>query len=139
MTLYATGARNSELTHLKVSDIDSQRMVVHIRSNTRSVSAAGLIGGFRWTISKQGLGGSWGLGGILRLGVSPDGRRYVSVRIPGTGISWVKYYGQWIAPVGAGNGTPRSPLPAPSSPQTAGQNPVQSPAASQPWWKQKMP
>src|SRR6266446_2182681 len=31
MTLYATGARNAELTHLKVSDIDSQRMVVHIR------------------------------------------------------------------------------------------------------------
>jgi site-specific recombinase XerD len=31
MSLYATGARNSELTHLKVSDIDSQRMVVHIR------------------------------------------------------------------------------------------------------------
>ena len=31
MTLYATGARNSELTHLKISDIDSPRMVVHIR------------------------------------------------------------------------------------------------------------
>ena len=31
MTLYATGARNSELTHLKISDIDSSRMVVHIR------------------------------------------------------------------------------------------------------------
>jgi len=31
MTLYATGARNAEVTHLKVSDIDSQRMVVHIR------------------------------------------------------------------------------------------------------------
>ena len=31
MTLYATGARRSELTHLKVSDIDSQRMVVQIR------------------------------------------------------------------------------------------------------------
>ena len=31
MTLYATGARRSELTHLKISDIDSQRMVVHIR------------------------------------------------------------------------------------------------------------
>jgi integrase/recombinase XerD len=31
MTLYATGARRSELTHLKVSDIDSQRMVVHIQ------------------------------------------------------------------------------------------------------------
>ena len=31
ITLYATGARNAELTHLKISDIDSQRMVVHIR------------------------------------------------------------------------------------------------------------
>ena len=31
MTLYATGARNAELTHLKVSDIDSQRMVMHIQ------------------------------------------------------------------------------------------------------------
>ena len=31
ITLYATGARNSELTHLKISDIDSQRMVLHIR------------------------------------------------------------------------------------------------------------
>ena len=31
MSLYATGARRSELTHLKVSDIDSQRMVLHIR------------------------------------------------------------------------------------------------------------
>ena len=31
ITLYATGARNAELTHLKVTDIDSQRMVVHIR------------------------------------------------------------------------------------------------------------
>jgi integrase/recombinase XerD len=31
ITLYATGARRSELAHLKVSDIDSQRMIVHIR------------------------------------------------------------------------------------------------------------
>ena len=31
MTLYATGARNSELTHLKVTDVDSQRMAIHIR------------------------------------------------------------------------------------------------------------
>jgi integrase/recombinase XerD len=31
MTLYATGARRTEVAHLKVSDIDSQRMVVHIR------------------------------------------------------------------------------------------------------------
>jgi site-specific recombinase XerD len=31
MTLYSTGARNAELTHLKVSDVDSKRMVVHIQ------------------------------------------------------------------------------------------------------------
>src|SRR5438046_6459874 len=31
MTLYATGARNAEVTHLKVSDIDSQRMVIHVQ------------------------------------------------------------------------------------------------------------
>jgi integrase len=31
MTLYATGVRNAELTRLKVSDIDSGRMVIHIQ------------------------------------------------------------------------------------------------------------
>jgi integrase/recombinase XerD len=31
MTLYATGVRRAELSRLKVDDIDSQRMIVHIR------------------------------------------------------------------------------------------------------------
>jgi integrase/recombinase XerD len=31
MTLYATGLRCAELVHLKVSDVDSQRMVIHVR------------------------------------------------------------------------------------------------------------
>jgi len=31
MTLYATGVRNAELTRLKISDVDSQRMVLHIQ------------------------------------------------------------------------------------------------------------
>lgn len=31
MTLYATGARCAELTHLQVSDVDDQRMVIHIQ------------------------------------------------------------------------------------------------------------
>ena len=31
MTLYATGARRAEAAHLQISDIDSQRMVIHIR------------------------------------------------------------------------------------------------------------
>jgi site-specific recombinase XerD len=30
MTLYATGLRRGELTQLKISDIDSQRMVIHV-------------------------------------------------------------------------------------------------------------
>ncbi len=31
MALYSTGMRRSELVHLKVGDIDSERMVIHIR------------------------------------------------------------------------------------------------------------
>jgi integrase/recombinase XerD len=31
MTLYATGLRRAEVTHLKASDIDSRRMVIHIQ------------------------------------------------------------------------------------------------------------
>jgi integrase/recombinase XerD len=31
MTLYATGARRTELTHLKLSDVDNKRMVIHIQ------------------------------------------------------------------------------------------------------------
>ena len=31
MALYATGVRRAELTHLKVTDVDSQRMVIHVR------------------------------------------------------------------------------------------------------------
>jgi integrase/recombinase XerD len=31
ITLYATGARCAELTHLKVSDVDDQRMVIHVQ------------------------------------------------------------------------------------------------------------
>jgi len=31
MTLYAKGVRDAELTRLKISDIDSRRMVIHIQ------------------------------------------------------------------------------------------------------------
>jgi integrase/recombinase XerD len=36
MTLYSTGVRRSELVRLKVSDIDSQRMVIHVRQGKGS-------------------------------------------------------------------------------------------------------
>src|SRR5713101_7161603 len=32
MTLYATGVRRAELTHLKIGDIDNKRMVIHVIS-----------------------------------------------------------------------------------------------------------
>jgi integrase/recombinase XerD len=32
MTLYGTGVRRAELAHLKVTDIDSQRMVIHVQA-----------------------------------------------------------------------------------------------------------
>ena len=35
MTLYATGMRRAELIRLKVEDIDSERMIVHIRQGKR--------------------------------------------------------------------------------------------------------
>jgi hypothetical protein len=104
------------------------------------------MGSFRWTVSKSGVGGSWGLGGILRFGVSPDGRRYISIRIPGTGVSWVKYYGRPIASPNAGSTalqpSPTAPLPPPHPlpPQSAStQNPAKHVQTNQPWWKQKGP
>ena len=32
MTLYATGVRRAELKQLRIQDIDSERMVVHVRN-----------------------------------------------------------------------------------------------------------
>ena len=36
MTLYSTGMRRAELCHLKVEDIDSVRMLIHIRHGKRN-------------------------------------------------------------------------------------------------------
>jgi integrase len=36
MTLYATGLRRAELARLKVTDIDSRRMVVHVQGGKPS-------------------------------------------------------------------------------------------------------
>jgi hypothetical protein len=49
----------------------------------------GLGGGVRTTISKNGLGFSYGFGG-LRVGRSPSGDLWVSATIPGTGIGFFK-------------------------------------------------
>jgi integrase/recombinase XerD len=40
MTLYGTGLRREELCRLKVTDIDSQRMVVHVRQSSANRHSA---------------------------------------------------------------------------------------------------
>lgn len=85
-------------------------------------------GPFRWTLSKRGIGWSFGIPG-LRYGVSPNGSRYVSFGLPGTGLYWIKYLDQRNQPV---PGQPRKPvapiLPAAPPPQKQ---------APEPWWRQK--
>ena len=46
--------------------------------------------GFRSTISRGGVGYSWGIPG-LRVGRSPSGRKWLSIGLPGTGLSFFKY------------------------------------------------
>jgi site-specific recombinase XerD len=43
MTLYSTGIRCSELCHLKVSNIDSQRMVIHVHKGNPRVRALRIV------------------------------------------------------------------------------------------------
>ena len=49
-----------------------------------------LFGGARLNASSSGVGWSWGLG-LFRYGVSPSGKRWLSVGIPGTGFRYFKY------------------------------------------------
>jgi hypothetical protein len=42
------------------------------------------------TVTTKGVGWSIGIRG-LRYGISPTGRRYISVGVPGTGLYWTKY------------------------------------------------
>jgi site-specific recombinase XerD len=39
MTLYATGVRRTELAHLKLTDVDSARMVLHVRGGRAARTA----------------------------------------------------------------------------------------------------
>jgi hypothetical protein len=91
-------------------------------------------GPFRWTLSKRGIGWSWGIPG-LRYGISPSGQRYISLSIPGTGLYWIKYFKQknLSSPPPAVPGPPAgsvgpSPNPIP---------PPATPTRKVPWWKQK--
>lgn len=49
--------------------------------------------GFRSTVSRSGVGYSWGVPG-LRIGVSPTGRKWISFGFPGIGLSFFRYLGR---------------------------------------------
>lgn len=49
------------------------------------------LGGAKTTISQTGLGFSYGFAG-LRIGRSPSGNCWISLTVPGTGISFFKYF-----------------------------------------------
>lgn len=109
--------------------------------------------GFRLNLSKRGLGVSWGFP-MFRTGISSDGRRYIWITVPRTGLSWVKYFGKRA---NSGPGGPPQSTPQHHPPSVPGQSPAQnlpsnSPLASPqattapsapsqqsgaPWWRQK--
>lgn len=49
------------------------------------------FGLFKASVSKRGIGTSFGFLGF-RFGVSPDGRRYWSFGILGSGLYYIKYF-----------------------------------------------
>jgi hypothetical protein len=59
-----------------------------------------VFGPLHTTLSGRGVG--WHIGtSFLRFGVGPSGALYVLIRIPGTGIGFIKYFGrplQWHTP-----------------------------------------
>lgn len=88
-----------------------------------------LGGGFRTTLSRGGVGMSWGIPG-LRFGVSPTGRKYVSIGIPMTGIYFIKYF----TTDKTNNLPPNTQQPFIQSPPSQQQ---QTPTSNVPWWKQR--
>jgi hypothetical protein len=60
----------------------------------RKVFQAGRL---RWTVSRSGVGSSVGVPG-LRVGVTPDGRRYITIGLPGTGFYYTCFFGRRAGP-----------------------------------------
>jgi hypothetical protein len=56
------------------------------------------FGIFRTTLTKKGIGTSVGIPG-LRFGVSPNGRKYFSIGIHGTGLYYIKYFEKNKTPI----------------------------------------
>ncbi|MEZ4905529.1 MAG: DUF4236 domain-containing protein [Spirosomataceae bacterium] len=80
------------------------------------------LGPMRTALSKGGLGMSWGIPGF-RFGVSANGRKYITIGIPGTGLYFTKYLSNQVKP-------PPQSINQKQQPTTKNQN-------NEPWWKQK--
>lgn len=96
------------------------------------------MGPIRTTLSKGGVGISWGIPGF-RVGVSANGRKYITIGIPGTGIYFTKYLNQQQQ--GKSNQPRLQKQQQTQQPTT--QQPFQSNNSQTvnqkeiPWWKQK--
>ena len=88
------------------------------------------FGPFRTTLSKGGVGASWGIPGF-RIGVSANGRKYITLGIPGTGLYFTKYF------------TSEKKAIQNNQTQQTTQQPFQQNNSQtinkkeEPWWKQK--
>lgn len=96
----------------------------------------GIGGGFSTTLSRGGVGMSWGIPGF-RVGISANGRKYLTLGIPRTGIYFTKYFNQ----------QQQSQYNQPTQPQEQPQQTIQQTfqqnnsqtidKKEEPWWKQK--
>lgn len=82
------------------------------------------FGPIRTTLSKGGVGMSWGIPGF-RIGVSPTGRKYLSIGIPGIGLYFLKY-------LSGEKSSPNDKKKTIQQPTT-----IQSNQKQVPWWEQK--
>ena len=76
------------------------------------------FGPIRTTLSKRGIGWSMGISG-LRYGINAEGKKYLSVGIPGTSLYGIHYFED------------KQTIPAPLAPT------LKPPAPAEKWWQQK--
>jgi hypothetical protein len=94
------------------------------------------VGPFKTTLSKGGVGMSWGMPGF-RVGVSANGRKYLTIGIPGTGIYFTKFFNRQHQSR-SNDPHQQQHKQQPTIQQPFQQNNVQSVNQREiPWWKQK--
>jgi hypothetical protein len=92
-------------------------------------------GPLRWTWTKKGVGWSIGIPG-LRYGISPNGSRYISFGIPGTGLYFIKYLDKGKQQPTAQPPKPQPPVQPPQQIPPQQSKPSTAAKPSEPWWKE---